>query len=124
MSLKRSVWIAWLVLVACEAEEAPPAEIHREEEVDAGSDSASDSRGVLGESCARRADCTRGLYCVANVCVESATRTEVMRTPLGERGESCQARNDCEAGLACIMNRCVAAESAIAVQAKQCFRVQ
>ena len=91
---------------------------------DAGTAEAPDTRGAAGESCARRADCGSGLLCIAQVCVESSQSSMPMRATLGERGESCQAANDCQPNLACIMNRCVTAESSIAVQAKQCFRVQ
>lgn len=101
-----------------------PAALPATGDADGGSEEPPDTRGGAGESCARRADCSGGLLCVAQVCVEAPGSTTQMKNVLGERGESCQASNDCQSGLACIMNRCVSAESTIAVQAKQCFRVQ
>ena len=92
-------------------------------DADAGM-SVADTRGGLGESCTRRADCAVGLMCIANVCVESPDQPTQMQSPLGDRGESCQARNDCAAGLVCVMNRCAVGDVTVAVQAKQCFRVQ
>ena len=42
----------------------------------------------------------------------------------GKRGESCLARNDCAAGLACLNGICAKNEFNIAVEAKQCTRVE
>jgi hypothetical protein len=74
--------------------------------------------GKAGESCTARADCARGLACIAGVCSMSATVQDAGRSadgaaapisdPRGGAGESCTSHRDCQEKLACIDNRCVA----------------
>ncbi len=67
------------------------------------------------------------IACVGLVSVLSACQSDDAQTVTpadkSERGESCQARNDCVSGLACIANRCVLNEYPIAVDARECVRV-
>ena len=62
-------------------------------------DDTRDTRGGVGESCARRADCSSGLSCVAR----SASKTEQSTPPMRERSASAvspvRAGNDCEPSL-------------------------
>jgi hypothetical protein len=85
---------------------------------------ALETRGVAGESCTRRADCQSNLACVDQVCIPLTQLAAMPQGVRGDRGESCQARNDCAEGLACVSSQCVANEYNVAVQAKECFRVE
>jgi hypothetical protein len=113
---------AWLTFcLACSAERAsaPPVSAHE----DAGREE--DVRSGAGETCARRADCSPGLICLANTCASMASDSGMPPPiPLGDRGETCTARNDCAQGLACVGGRCVPLEDDTTFDMKQCFRVQ
>lgn len=72
--------------------------------------------GSVGESCQVHDDCTTGLSCVHQVCVNGTggqARKDGGGAPtassLGVLGESCAARADCAPGLACRNNGCVSA---------------
>jgi len=56
------------------------------------------STGKLGESCTRRADCSSGLFCVNQTCVDGAPAV----AGLGARGETCTNAADCQTGLVCV----------------------
>lgn len=58
--------------------------------------------GGPGESCRARADCRRGLKCIAATCVDE------------HEGTSCQATSDC-GELRCVRNTCVSPQAVLAV---------
>jgi hypothetical protein len=63
-----------------------------------GAGCSGQATGKLGESCTRRADCSSGLFCVNQTCVDGAPEV----AGLGARGETCSASSDCESGLVCV----------------------
>ncbi|MET0794727.1 MAG: hypothetical protein ABW061_24625 [Polyangiaceae bacterium] len=86
--------------------------------VGCGDDDAKPASSLLGQSCARTADCADGLSCISNTCYKSAPSTagagggETAPIPpeLGSEGESCTSRLDCATGLFCFNNRCAATD--------------
>ena len=68
------------------------------------------------------------LACVGLVSVLSGCNSDdsqkVAPANRSERGEACEARNDCVDGLACIGGLCLLNEYPIAVQTKECFRIE
>lgn len=101
MSLIGAASLAAALLVGCGDKDAAPVS------------------SKAGQSCARTADCTSGLSCIANVCYATApvamgqggAKTTV--TPpgpvLGGDGESCTSHTDCTPGLGCFNQRCTVA---------------
>lgn len=67
------------------------------------------------------------LACVGLVSLLSGCKSDgsqkIAPASKSERGESCQARNDCVSGLACIGGQCMLNEYPIAVDARECFRI-
>ncbi|MFI5297437.1 MAG: hypothetical protein ACHREM_05010 [Polyangiales bacterium] len=56
-----------------------------------------DSRGSSGESCTKTSDCSSGLKCLDNVC---------MNTSLGSEGDECTKSSECNAHLKCSKGQC------------------
>jgi hypothetical protein len=89
--------------------------------VGACSSSSEDPKGNAGESCTSRRDCTAGLACISQICVDPKNGSQASA---GGIGESCQAHNDCGAGLSCVAHVCVTSDVHITPTAKSCFKVE